>query len=129
VRLHAADVGHLVLVTICAQGNWFEKGLQVELAAFVAAVAELVEAAFEEFAALVAASAAGMSGYRLVLWCRPEASRQYSAMGSHSYIRANSQMSVQVLQFVTGTAFAEEPGGGVALPARRPETALAELVM
>jgi hypothetical protein len=123
VHLHAVDVDHLVLVMTCAQGNCFGTGLKVDLAASVAAVAELVETAFEGFAALVAASAAGTPGYRLVPWCHPEASRQYSAMGSHSYIQANLQTSVQVQQFVTGTAFAEEPEGDAALPARRPEMA------
>jgi hypothetical protein len=129
VRLHAADVGHLVLVTTCAQGNCLEMGLKAGLAASVAAVAELVEAAFGGFAALVAASAAGTTGYRLVLWCHPEVFRQCSAEDSHSYIQADLQTSVQVLQFVTGTASAEEPEDDVVLPARRPEMVWVELVM
>jgi hypothetical protein len=71
VRLHAADVGHLVIVTTCAQGNCFEMGLKVEFAAFVEAAAGLVETVFVGFAvgvaALVAASVAGTTGCRLAL--------------------------------------------------------------
>jgi hypothetical protein len=129
VRLHAVGVGHLVLVTTCAQGNYFEMGLKVEFAASVATVAGPVEAAFGGFAAGVAASAAGTLGCRLALWYHREVSRQYSAAGSHSYIQANSQTFVRVLQFVTGIASAGEPEGGVGLLARRPEMALVELVM